>query len=221
MNNINKERLLERIKTLSAAKGVSPSKAFIDSRVGKNFISNLKTANPSEGKLTMLANYFGVSIEYLIGESDEILPIKKAPGIKPNAEFLEVQNIHMIPLFESVSAGFGASAYNDIVDYIPMYIPNPHEANETLCIKVVGNSMAPKIEHGDIIQVHKQDLVDSGSIAVVLVDGEDALVKTVTYGEGWLELRSLNPLYKPMRFNGPAVNRVAILGAVKKIIKDV
>ena len=37
--------------------------------------------------------------------------------------------------------------------------------------------MYPKIEDGDIIVVRKQSSVDSGSIAVILVDGEEGLVK--------------------------------------------
>lgn len=37
--------------------------------------------------------------------------------------------------------------------------------------------MYPKIEDGDTIVIHKQDSVDSGQIAVVLIDGEDAVVK--------------------------------------------
>ena len=127
----------------------------------------------------------------------------------------------MIPIFETASAGFGSLAVNEVVDYIPLYIKSPTEAGETICIKVKGNSMAPKIENGDLIQVHKQSTVDSGSLAVVLVDGNEGLVKIVSYGEGWIELRSLNPMYKPMRFNGSDLLRVRVVGLVKKIIKSV
>jgi repressor LexA len=127
----------------------------------------------------------------------------------------------MIPLFESVSAGFGALAVDEIVDYIPAYIPDASEAAETICIKVHGDSMFPKIEDGDVIQVHKQESVDSGSIAVVLMDGEDGLVKKVIYGDTWIELHSVNPMYKTQRFNGRDVLRIRVVGLVQKIIKDV
>jgi repressor LexA len=126
----------------------------------------------------------------------------------------------MIPLYESVSAGFGAVAIDEVIDYVPLFIPNPIEARETLCIRVTGDSMYPKIENGDIIQVHKQDSVDSGSIAVVLLDNEDGLVKKVVYSDTWIELHSINPMYKTMRFNGPDVMRVRVLGKVNKVIKS-
>lgn len=146
---------------------------------------------------------------------------EKAPGSEPNAIFLDQQNVYMIPLYETVSAGLGAYAINNAIDYIPLYINTQPEAEETICIKVAGDSMFPKIEEGDIIQVHKQDSVDSGTIAVILLDGEKGLVKRIEYGENWIELHSINPEFQTRRFEGPAVQRIQVVGAVKKIIKSV
>ena len=45
---------------------------------------------------------------------------------KPNAEIISHgQNIYQIPVFESVSAGFGAYACSDVIDYLHLYIANP------------------------------------------------------------------------------------------------
>ena len=139
---------------------------------------------------------------------------------KPNAEILSTgENIYMIPMFNSVSAGFGAYACSDVVDYIPLHITNPVDVPEMLCIKVTGDSMYPKIEDGDIIVVRKQDSVDSGSIAVVLVDGEEGFVKRIVYDADTIELQSINPEYAPKVFKGPDVLRVRVVGLVKQIIK--
>lgn len=139
---------------------------------------------------------------------------------KPNAEIISHgQNIYQIPVFESVSAGFGAYACSDVVDYIPLHITNPVDVPEMLCIKVKGNSMYPKIENGDIIVVRKQESVDSGSIAVVLVDGEEGFVKRIVYDADTIELQSINPEYAPKVFKGPDVLRVRVVGLVKQIIK--
>ena len=171
---------------------------------------------PKSDTLKKIADYFGVTVDYLLGNEKET-----APSIKPNAIFLDASHVFMIPTFENVSAGFGVLANDEIVDYIPLYFAHPSEAEETICIKVKGDSMYPKIEEGDVIQVHKQDTVDSGTIAVVLLDGEEGLVKRVEYGDGWLELHSINPMYKTIRFTGSDVMRIRILGAVRKIIKNV
>jgi len=136
------------------------------------------------------------------------------------AEVLPKSEIRMIPLFETVSAGFGAYASDEIIDYVPLYIANDNEAENTLCIKVNGDSMYPKIENGDIVQVLKQDMVDSGQIAVVLIDGEEGLVKKVKIEKDFIELISLNPEYQPKKYEREEMNRVSIVGLVKKIIKE-
>lgn len=148
-------------------------------------------------------------------------PINTIKCEEPNAVFLDDKKIYMLPIYESVSAGFGAQAQDNILDYLPCYITNQSEAEESLCIKVKGDSMYPKIEDGDIIQVHKQTSVDSGSIAVLLIDGEEGVVKRVVYGDDWIELHSINPMYPVLRYEGADVLRLQVVGLVKKIIKDV
>lgn len=139
---------------------------------------------------------------------------------KPNAEILSAgENIYKIPVFSSVSAGFGAYACSDVIDYMHLFIANPADVPEMICIKVTGDSMYPKIEDGDIIVVRKQDSVDSGSIAVVLVDGEDGFVKKVIYDNEVIELHSINPEYAPKIFKGAEVLRVRVVGIVKQVIK--
>lgn len=216
---------IERLKDLLKEKGITNTKFCEDIQINKNQIRRweVKGTTPNRTTLTVIANYFGVSVEYLLGQTDDRSPEEKAPSYEEgsNAIFLDSDKIRMIPLFESVSAGFGAYPDEQVIDYIPLYISNPHEAKETLCITVRGDSMYPKIEDGDVIQVHKQDSVDSGRIAVVLIDGMEAVVKKVTYGADWIELHSINPEYKTRRFEGQSVTRVRVLGQVKKIIKSV
>ena len=72
--NVNKELLLKRIDELCDSKHIKPHTAFTESGVGKNFRSNLTSSNPSEGKITMLANYFGVSVDYLVGNTNDPTP---------------------------------------------------------------------------------------------------------------------------------------------------
>lgn len=134
---------------------------------------------------------------------------------------LPSENIRMIPVFNSVSAGFGAYADNYITEYMPLYIENDEEAENTMCITVEGNSMYPKIEDGDHIQVLKQNWCDDGQIAVVLINGEDAVVKKIKFGDNSTTLISVNPEYEPRVFEGAEQEELRILGVVRKIIKDV
>jgi repressor LexA len=173
-------------------------------------------ATPNDTTLKKIADYFGVTVEDLKADSTP------TPKPEPNAAInLDTSHIHMIPVYESASAGFGTVADNFIVEYMPLYVPNVHEAAETICIKVTGDSMYPKIEDGDIIQVHRQTSVDSGSIAVVIIDEDEALVKRIEYGPNHVSLISINPLYPPIIYKGADVLRLKIVGLVRKIIKSV
>lgn len=127
--------------------------------------------------------------------------------------------IHQIPVFESVSAGFGAYASSEIIDYIPVVINNSYDVDDMIAIKVKGDSMFPKIEDGDIIVVRRQTSVDSGDIAVVLLDGDEGLVKKVVYGSTWIELQSINEDYPVQRFEDAEVTRLRVVGKVMQIIK--
>lgn len=171
-------------------------------------------ANMRRDKIEKLANVLQISPIVLLNGNQE--------DDKPNAEILSAgENIYKIPVFSSVSAGFGAYACSDVIDYLHLYIANPADVPEMLCIKVTGDSMYPKIEDGDIIVVRKQDSVDSGSIAVVLVDNEEGFVKKVVYDQETIELHSINPEYAPKIFKGEEVLRVRVVGLVKKVIKNV
>lgn len=67
---MSNELLLKRIDELCVEKGVKKTTAFVESHVGKNFASNLKTSSPSLKNLSLLADYFHCSVDYLTGKSD-------------------------------------------------------------------------------------------------------------------------------------------------------
>ena len=205
-----------KIKEIRKSKKITARELAEHIKVAESTMSLYENGKrePDFKTLLSIAEYLGVSVDELFGK-------EKASDITSNVILLEEKMIHLIPVFETVSAGFGAIADNSIIDYTPLYFASPAEATETICIKVKGDSMYPKIEEGDIIQVHKQESVDSGTIAVVLLDGEEGLVKRVEYGSDWIELHSINPMYKTMRFSGADILRIRVLGAVRKIIKSV
>ena len=165
---------------------------------------------PRMGVIQKISDYFNINKSAILDDP-----------IESNATILPQEKIRMIPVYESVSAGFGAYADNYILEYIPLFISSDEEARNTLCIKVQGNSMYPKIEDGDSIQVLKQDWCESGQVAVILIDGEDSVVKKIEYDKNSITLLSFNPEYAPRVFKGAERDRLKILGIVRKIIKDI
>lgn len=158
----------------------------------------------------------------LLAAALQINPVMLITGDEKQEEELiplPPSNVYMRPIYDSAAAGFNVLAQNTIVGYMPTYIKATSEQDKYIWINVVGDSMSPLIDDGAKVLVKKQESIDSGQIAVVLIDGEEAVVKKVNYGKDWIELISVNPYYPPRRFEGPDVQSVRIIGLVKEVSK--
>lgn len=167
---------------------------------------------PRKTTLYKLANYFNVSVDYLLGKEDAI------PADTTGFTVADQSKVRMIPVYDTASAGFGTTAEDKPTEYIPMSFESEYDAENTICIRVKGDSMAPVINNGDIVHVFKRDFIERGYMAVVLVDDE-GFVKYLDYGTGWIELVSQNPMYRTMRFEGPELERVRVVGLVTGITR--
>ena len=188
-------------KELSTAVGVSQGN-ISDWKSGRS--------TPSALVLSKLAEYFGVSTDYLLGAEKPL---------ESNVDGITSKNIYRVPLYESVSAGFGAYADSQIREYYEVYVESHFVAKNTIAIRVKGDSMYPKIEDGDVILVQREGEVKSGDIGVALI-GDEAFVKKIEYDKKGLRLISINPEYPPKIFDGKDAEQVKIVGRVYRIIKE-
>lgn len=86
MTCINVELLKSNVEKLVNQRGESKTKALTNSGVGKDFFSNLNKGQiPSVEKIISLADYFGVSIDYLLGRTDNPNTIQKGVGLERGA----------------------------------------------------------------------------------------------------------------------------------------
>lgn len=98
---INKTILINRIEELCKEKDISLNVAFVESKVGKNFKSNLNYAEPTLGKISLLADYFSVAVEYLTGESDNRgVQIEKSPAVAG----LKEKHLRLITAYDRAEA---------------------------------------------------------------------------------------------------------------------
>jgi len=87
---------------------------------------------------------------------------------------------------------------------------------QAFALNVTGDSMAPRIESGDVVIVSPRLEARSGDICVVRVNGEDTL-KKIKFEGNYLHLVPLNPSYEPMTVKKKDVNFV---WKVIKVIKE-
>lgn len=117
------------------------------------------------------------------------------------------QNIRRLPVLGKIAAGIPILAQEDLIDY--EYVPESIHAD--FCLKVQGDSMiGARILDGDLVYIRQQPDVETGEIAAVLIDGQEATLKRVYKVNGSIVLRSENPNY-PEQIYGKKDN-VTILG---------
>ncbi len=136
-----------------------------------------------------------------------------------NAIFMPIDKIRTIPLFESCSAGFGAYADSTVIGYELAYIDSDWEAENTIAVKVKGDSMYHKIEDGDIVLVCKDMNYEDGDIVVARVEEDEAFVKRIRLYPNKIILESINPEYTDRVFVKEEMNSIHIEGTVTKIIR--
>ena len=206
----------ERLSEAMQIKGITQAELCKRTGIGKSAMSQYISGkfNPKQTRTYLIANALNVSIPWLMGadvpmeeQYDDLTPLSN-------------DNVYMRPLYESVAAGFGAPAVNQIISYIPTYIHNASEKDKYIWVRVQGDSMFPKIEDGDKILIRLQDSVDSGQVGIVLIDGEEAVVKKINYDTDYIELISFNPYYPPRRFEGADVQRIRVVGLVREVNKE-
>ena len=202
--------IAEKLKQRRSALGISYQELAEKTGISKSTIQRYETGNiksiPVE-KLDALAKGLETTVEQLISGTS---PVK-------TAEIIE-NNIFSIPVFDSASAGFGCYADSCAVCYMPTFIQHGGEWDDYLWINVKGDSMAPLIDDGDRILVKKQDSVENGSVAVVMIE-EEAFVKKVKFGKNWVELHSINPYYPVRRIKKEEEASFRIVGLVKEVSK--
>ncbi len=128
-----------------------------------------------------------------------------------------IRDIVYIPIVGRVSAGIGNLAEQSHDGYESASVSSINTDAQYIYLRVTGDSMYPVFIENDLVLVQAQSSVDSGSYAVVIIDGCDGVIKKIIIEQDYIELISINPMYPPRRFSGKDMERIKICGLVKEI----
>lgn len=154
----------------------------------------------TQKKVAAFAKALNVSIDFLMdGNGNE----NNSQGVR-------------IPVLGRIVAGIPLEAIEEIEDYEE--IPRKMAASgEFFALRIKGRSMEPKLMEGDIVIVRKQEDVDSGDTAIVLVNGDEATVKQIKKTEAGIMLIGFNvEVYQPHFYSNEQIEAlpVRIIGKV-------
>lgn len=194
----------ERLKTLRIQRKMTQSELAKKIYISQPAYSKYEvgTASPNPETLSKIADALDVSVDYLLGSDSQ--PAR--PGYI------------RIPVLGRVAAGIPIDAIEEIIDWEDISTAAAGDG-EYFGLQIKGHSMEPKISDGDVVIVRRQPDVDSGDIAVVLVNGDDATVKRIKKSPQGVTLIPSNPAYEPMFYSNDEIESlpVQILGRVVEL----
>lgn len=114
-----------------------------------------------------------------------------------------------IPVVGRVVAGTPIFAQENIEGMVE--INEDDSKGVMFALKVIGHSMEPRIQEGDLLIIHKQDDVESGDIAIVLINGDEATVKQVKKQADGIMLIGFNQdVYEPHFYSNKQIEQLPI-----------
>ena len=166
-NNLKKIRQKHEMTQEELAKKINTSRSNIANYENDKNMPSIETLNN-------LSEVLNCSTDYLLGKSD----IRNTTSNIDESD----KKIYMCPVYGQISAGQPNWAEECIEGRLPldpdlMGIVNPEEH---FFLRVNGESMNKVVRNGAFALIHKQDIVEDGEIAAVLVNGYDATLKKFT-----------------------------------------
>ncbi len=168
------DRLRRTLRQLMKAEGIGAKPLAKRVGLGETAVRDIiegNSLNPRIGTLSAIADYFNVTVTYLLGGGD-------------------------VAVVGKIGAG-GSVAFEEVGDF--GFVPQPPDtAGELVGLEVEGDSMLPKFDPGDVIYINREQNGVSENLigaycACRLVTGETYL-KILSRGSrpGVFTLRSLN-----------------------------
>ena len=194
---------MNRIKELRQSRGLSQKQLSDMLFVNQTAVSQWErgVTTPTKETLIKLANMFNTSIDDLL-------------GVQENESHKGV----LVPILGQVIAGIPIDAVEDILGYEEISREMATQG-EYFALQIKGNSMEPRMRQGDVVIVKKQSAVESGDIAVVLVNGDEATIKKFVIHDNGISLISNNESYSPMFYTKREIEEkpVTVLGKVVEL----
>ncbi|MGG6309847.1 LexA family transcriptional regulator [Paenibacillus macerans] len=204
--------MYEVFEQLLAERGITAYRLAQETGVSTATLTGWKQGKytPKTDKLQKIADYFGVSIEYLQGKTEQ--PGHSTISTIKNADLVQ------IPIYGEIRAGYNSLAQQDIIGY-EIVSRDAVSDGEYFYLIVKGDSMIDEgIAEGMRVLVRKQRTCQHGKIGVVIVNGDEGTLKRVYYEDDNVILQAANRNIPPKVY---PIDEVMIQGQVKQVVFDV
>lgn len=187
----------DRLNAALTERNISPSELSKRSGASEGLISGYRKGKykAKQDRLDTFAQILDVSIPWLMGYDVSMgyydgglanKPIQpNLKGYSPMPETERKPRVGCIACGDPITAEENIETYDEVLS-------SWHADFTLMC---VGDSMAPKIEDGDVVAIRMQPTVENGEIAAVRI-GDEATLKKVYIHQDYIELRPINPAFE-------------------------
>lgn len=197
--------LYKNIKRLRESKGLSQEAlSKLTGYTDRSSIAKIEKGQVDlqQSKIELFAKALGTTSRELVGGNEDIdasLPSYVIP-FTPKYLPLVGETACGEPIYSEETRG--------------VYIQVDKDIKADFCVKAKGDSMInARIHNGDIVFIRKQETVENGEIAVVIIKDEVTLKRVYYYKEqNTLILRPENPMYPEQVYSNEELEQIKILG---------
>lgn len=193
----------DRFQELLSRTSMTISTISDETKIPKSSISKYLSGQlePKQTNLKKIADFFDVSPVWLMGED---VPMYKIGGIDDIFPYRP----HKVPMVGEIACGEPIYASEEHGEFVET------DQRADFCLRCKGDSMInAKISNGDTVFLRRQDVVENGEIAAVII-GDEVTLKRVFYyqDENMIILRAENPLYHDLVYRGIDLDKIKIIG---------
>lgn len=210
MNKINSLMRNRRKELGLTMKDVAKAVGVSEATVSRWESGNI--ANMGRDKINALSKVLNLSPISIMGISDDIDDFLELPS-----NIIPITKVRRIPVIGKIACGTPILAVENVTDNI--LLPDYVQADFALICQ--GDSMInAKIDNGDTVYIRKQNVVENGEIAAVLI-GEDVTLKKVFLSKDLLKLVPANDDYEPFIYSAEEAENIRIIGKAVAILKNI
>ena len=222
----------ERLKLLRQETGLSQQDFAKQVGLSKSSVNMYERGEREPGLETLeaIADYFNVDMDYLLGKSEHRSKTAWLEGLDKSIDLeilrsqVKFENLFPIekkrfPLLGQIACGKPIAANEEK----ELYVEAGANIDADFCLRAKGDSMiGARIYDGDIVFIMKQEMVDNGEIAAVIIEDEATLKRVNYYPEkDLLILKAENSQYEDLVYTGEQLNHIIILGKAVAFQRDI
>lgn len=167
----------------------------------------------TQSKISAIAKALQTTTMKLMGDEE---------GDDTPSNILPLPKTRKIPLLGTIACGEPILATENVAEYVDM----DTDIHADFALRCNGDSMInARIFDGDIVYIRKQNSVENGEIAAVLIDGveseSEAMLKRFFRENDKIRLSAENPMYADKQYYGEEMNQVRVIGKAVAFLSTV